>query len=162
MAKKNESKRRAPFQVLVIPFRQLPSGTFVYGIFLREDASYWQGLAGGGTVGETPIEAARREAEEEAGITPSKAAYTTLDATATMPAIAIRGLTWGKKVIVIPEFSFAVEVPNPKLALSDEHTQYKWASYRTASKLLKWDSNQTALWELDYRLKNLPHSVTRL
>lgn len=30
----------------------------------------------------------------------------------------------------------------------------KWCSYDDANKLLEWDSNRVALWELNQRLKN--------
>lgn len=40
----------------------------MYAIFSRSDAGYWQGVAGGGEDDETPIQAARRELAEEAGI----------------------------------------------------------------------------------------------
>ena len=59
---------RAPFEVLVYPYRGLPDGRFVYALFRRADAGFWQGIAGGGEDGETPLEAVRREAYEEAGI----------------------------------------------------------------------------------------------
>jgi hypothetical protein len=48
----------AVFRVLVFPFRRAVDGV-VYALFRREDAGYWQGVAGGGEVGESPLEAAR-------------------------------------------------------------------------------------------------------
>jgi dATP pyrophosphohydrolase len=59
---------RAAFQVLVFPYRLAADGSLMYALFRRADASYWQGVAGGGEEGESPLEAARREAAEEAGI----------------------------------------------------------------------------------------------
>ncbi len=59
---------RAPFQVLVIPFRR--TGTVPeFAVLKRSDASYWQFVAGGGENDETPAQAATRETEEEIGIT---------------------------------------------------------------------------------------------
>jgi len=77
-----------------------------------------------------------------------------LTSIATIPAANIRGLIWGKKIIIIPEFSFGVEVPSRKLKLSDEHTQCAWLTCKSALKRLKYDSNKSALWELDFRLNN--------
>ncbi len=60
---------RAPFQVLVIPFKK-EDNDFLYGVFLRKDLKIWQFIAGGGEDYDKSIyEAARREAYEEAGIT---------------------------------------------------------------------------------------------
>ncbi|MEA4882954.1 MAG: NUDIX domain-containing protein [Clostridia bacterium] len=99
---------RAPFQVLILPYAVAPSGEILYCVFRRQmsDGGYWQAIAGGGEGSETPLEAARREAFEDAQIT-----------------------------------------------LSGEHVDSKWAEYDTARQMLKWDSNRTALWELNYRLR---------
>lgn len=51
---------RAPFQVLILPFRQAADGDWQYGVLRRSD-EYWQGIAGGGEDGEAPLEAAMRE-----------------------------------------------------------------------------------------------------
>ena len=58
---------RMPFQVHIIPFRKAEDGNFEYAIFRRTDEPYWQGIAGGGEDGESLLEAAKREAFEEAG-----------------------------------------------------------------------------------------------
>lgn len=57
--------RRAPFQVLVLPFRR--RGKRVeYAIFRRKQKTggYWQFIAGGAELGERATQAARREACE--------------------------------------------------------------------------------------------------
>ena len=59
---------RAPLQVLVIPFRQNLDGNPKYAICRRANESYWQGIAGVGQDCESPIQAAKREAFEEAHI----------------------------------------------------------------------------------------------
>lgn len=45
--------KRAPYQVLVIPFVLKEHG-IEYGILKRSDVGYWQAIAGGGEMGETP------------------------------------------------------------------------------------------------------------
>ena len=35
---------RAPFQVLVFPFRRLEEGEFEYAVFKRADEGYWQAI----------------------------------------------------------------------------------------------------------------------
>ena len=57
---------RAPFQVLVNPYRKRSNGHFEYALMQRADDGTWQGIAGGGEDGETPFEAAIRETYEEA------------------------------------------------------------------------------------------------
>ncbi|MEK7172479.1 MAG: NUDIX pyrophosphatase [Patescibacteria group bacterium] len=142
---------RAPYQVLIFPFIK-EAGKYYYAIFERRDLGIWQGIAGGGEGNESPIEAARREACEEALID-KKARYIRLASMTTIPAVNICGLKWGD-IIMIPELAFGVEAPSKELKISHEHTQYLWLSYEQAIKKLKYDSNKSALYELDYRLKN--------
>ena len=44
-------------------------------------------------------------------------------------------------------------IDNTILNLSHEHTEYDWVDYETAIKRLRYDSNKTALWELDNKIK---------
>ena len=145
---------RAPFQVLVLPYRITPDNAVLYAIFRREPSSggYWQGIAGGGENGESPLEAAKRETLEEAGIDPSNK-YTKLDSYAMIPVVNVCGFRWGDDVLVIPEYCFGVKVDEEKLLLSYEHTEYKWLSYSRAMEILHWDSNKGALWELNFRVR---------
>ena len=55
--------------------------------------------------------------------------------------------------MVIPEYTFAVRMDTTILELSQEHTEYEWVDYNTALKRLSYDSNKTALWELDSKIK---------
>jgi dATP pyrophosphohydrolase len=55
---------------------------------------------------------------------------------------------------VIPQYTFAVHVESDNITLSHEHTEFKWATYEEADQMLHWQSNRTALWELNERLKN--------
>jgi dihydroneopterin triphosphate diphosphatase len=56
--------------------------------------------------------------------------------------------------LVIPEYAFGVGVENAELYLSDEHTEYGWFGVEAACQAVRWDSNRTALWELDHRLRH--------
>lgn len=142
---------RAPFQVLIIPFRRTKGGV-EYAIFRRSDAGYWQWIAGGGEGNETPLEAARREAQEEAGIS-TESDCVTLEAVSKVPVEDVVGtLLWGKDIIAIPEYCFGVDVGGRQLVLSREHSEYQWVRYETAIDILHWDSNKTALGELNRRL----------
>jgi dATP pyrophosphohydrolase len=143
---------RQPIQVLVIPFRKTKT-TVEYCLLKRSDANYWQFVAGGAEGNETPLEAASREAHEEAG-TPMSANVITLDSMCCVPANIFRDWKqWPKGTYVVKEFAFGVEVQFEPIKLSNEHIELKWVSYDEAMSHLKWDSNKTALWELSQRLQ---------
>lgn len=144
---------REPYQILSIPYR-IVDGTPLFCIFHRADSSYWQFIAGGGENGETPIEAAKRETIEELGIDPKNIKQ--LTCVAYVPAEVIaesRRQHWDKNTYVIPEYSFAFECDSDP-TLSNEHTEYQWLTYDEARKLLKWDSNKVAMYEIKTLLEN--------
>lgn len=145
---------RAPFRVLVLPYMIDSNGEILYCVFRRqiEDGGYWQAIAGGGEGAEAPLDAAIREGFEEAGI-PKDCEYVQMDSCATIPVADVCGFLWGSDILVIPEYAFAVRVGDAQIALSREHTDFRWVDYDTAEQMLKWDSNRTALWELDFRLR---------
>jgi dATP pyrophosphohydrolase len=144
---------RAAFQVLVLPYRR-GGDVIEYALFRRADAAYWQGVAGGGEDAEAPLEAARRETAEEAGLAGDRV-FLPLDARATIPAVCVTGeFTWGPDVLVIPEYAFGVYVTEGEITLSDEHTEFGWFPLADAVKAVQWDSNRTALWELEHRLRH--------
>ena len=145
---------RARYQVLVIPYC-ITDGQVRFCAFRRKDLDIWQFIAGGGEDEDASIiESARREAFEEAGI-PVTCSYSPLDTCRSIPADCFRDAKalWGKECFVVPEYAFAVRVENTSLQLSREHTEYEWAAYARAHAMLNYDSNQTALWELNRRLE---------
>jgi dihydroneopterin triphosphate diphosphatase len=145
---------RAPFQVLVLPYRRT-ADSFEFAVLCRTDDACWQGIAGGGEGQETPLEAAKREAHEEAGI-PLEARYTELETVCSVPSYLFRdGAAWGEALYVIPEYSFGVDCTGRQVALSDEHTELRWLPYGEARERLRYDSNRTALWELHQKLRGL-------
>ncbi|KXV45822.1 hypothetical protein AD945_16745 [Gluconobacter albidus] len=143
--------RRAPLQVLVLPFRKTDRGT-EYALFRRSDSGDWQPIAGGGDDGETPRQAARREMQEESGLSADTPLFP-LQASATIPVshFAARA-TWSPRLYAIPEHCFAADATGQTLSLSAEHTTCGWFSYEDARHHLTWDSNRTALWETAERL----------
>jgi dATP pyrophosphohydrolase len=147
---------RLPLQVLVLPFRRLIDRRVEFAIFRRRDFidECWQAVAGGAEQGESAEEAARREMVEEAGI-PIDAPLIPLDAVASIPATELADRdAWGSDVYVVLERAFGARVEEAHdLVLSREHTEYRWVPYEEAARLLRWDSNRTALWELNERLE---------
>ena len=143
---------RAPFNVLVYPYREVADGEFEYAVLRRSDAGFWQGIAGGGEEAETPLETARRETHEETGIPPDSL-FLRLDTVNPIPVTFFGdSRLWGEDVYVIPQYCFGVLGEDKELMLSIEHTEYRWLTYEEAHSVLEYDGNRTALWELDRRL----------
>jgi len=141
---------RAPFNALVIPFYRAPGAPTLYCVLLRADAGFWQWVAGGGEDSETPAETAVRETREETGIEGPPYA---LQSQARVPVSAFAARDeWPDDLYVIPEYHFAVEASAPEAQLSAEHTACEWLRYDEAFSRLRFQSNQTALWELAERL----------
>jgi dATP pyrophosphohydrolase len=144
---------RAAFNVAVFPYHKAKDGEFEYALLKRADAGFWQGVSGGGEGDETPLEAAKRETFEETGIPPD-ALVLQLDTVEPIPVIEFSvGNLWGEDVYVIPQYWFGVLADGKSLELSREHTAYRWLAYQEAHRLLKYDGNKTALWELNQRLR---------
>ncbi|MBN2149346.1 MAG: NUDIX domain-containing protein [Anaerolineales bacterium] len=144
---------RAPFQVLVYPYRPAGAGDFLYAVFKRADHHYWQGVAGGGEEGESPIQAARRETFEETGISPN-ASFLPLQTVEPIPVTEFKdSQLWGEETYIIPQYCFGVLAPSSELTLSQEHSLYCWLPFAEAFRRLKFEGNRTALWELDRRLR---------
>lgn len=145
---------RAKYQVLVLPYKR-QDGNILYCLFKRSDMDAWQFIAGGGEDDDaSPLAAAKREAYEEARISPDEK-YAMLE---TMCSISTECFPkarhiWGETCLVIPEYCFAVEITSAAIQISREHTGFEWADYQTAMWRLKYDSNKTALWELDNKIR---------
>jgi dATP pyrophosphohydrolase len=145
---------RAPFQVLVFPYRPVVRG-LEYAIFRRRDAGYWQGIAGGGEGDESPLEAARRESEEEAGI-PRDSVFRRLDTVGSAPVTCIdpvQRADWPPGLEAIPIHAFGVDATGIGIRLSDEHTEYAWCSADVAHARLRWETDRAALRELQAGLR---------
>jgi hypothetical protein len=137
--------RRAPFAVLVLPYCVELDGTVSYAVFrgpgLRRRT--WHALAGEGVRGETPLEAARREAWRIAEVPPD-ALYLALDTRAT---VAVHGVPGG-----LARHAFAVRLCADEVRPRRQHLEHHWASYQVAEGLLHEEADRDALWELRRRL----------
>ncbi|MHB9031802.1 MAG: NUDIX domain-containing protein [Anaerolineae bacterium] len=142
---------RAPFQVLVLPYRR-SANRYEYALLLRSDSEVWQGVAGGGEGGESPAEAARREAREEAGL-PDCCPLLPLQTTNSIPVAYFKGRSaWPADLYVIPEYAYGIDAGQQPIKLSPEHRACVWLSYEQAEARTYYASNLTALWELNMRL----------
>ena len=146
---------RAPFQVLVLPYRSTDNGDYEFAVFSRSDYDCWQGIAGGGENGETPLQAAQREALEEADI-PAGCVFLPLASVASVPVTCFsQSHLWGDDTYVIPEYSFGVDATRASIAVSGEHREFRWMLFSQAESVLTYDSNRVALWELNQRIRGL-------
>ena len=136
-----------------MPFRLGADGATEFGALRRADGPTWQGFAGGGEEGESPADAARREATEEGGLPAGTALYR-LDSRTSVPRCHFRAAeTWSPDVFVVVEHAFAIDCSGVPLTLSDEHEELLWADFDTIHETLRWSSNRTALWELAERMR---------
>jgi dATP pyrophosphohydrolase len=148
-------KSRAPFQVLIFPYRQTGDSEFEYALLRRADEGYWQGVAGGGEGDETPLEAARRETCEETGL-PENSSFLQLETLSSVPVTEFKDShLWSDGLDVIPQYFFGVLAEERQIVLSHEHTEVRWVRYTEARRMLKYDDNKTALWELDRKLTRI-------
>jgi dATP pyrophosphohydrolase len=146
---------RAPFQVLVYPYRRVANHSLEYVLLRRADAGYWHSVAGGGENEETPLEAAKRETYEEAGISVDSS-FLQLSTVSSVPVTLFRdSYLWGEAIYVIPQYFFGVLVEDNQIVLSHEHTEYRWLTYEDARHIVKYDDCKTALWELNRRVRGL-------
>lgn len=145
-------KMRIPKQVLIIPYRILDKN-IEYCIFKRRDLKIWQWISGGAEDFDKDIlETAKREFGEETGIKDIK--IEKLELTTKIPVVNIvKDFIWGKDVFYSEEYTFSTNITDKIINLSEEHEEYKWIQYDEARKLLKYDSNKNALWELNEKLK---------
>jgi len=144
---------RAPFQVLVFPYKfELSEPIFL--VACRADNGEWQAISGGGEDQESLLDTAKRELYEETSLTGIN--WIKLDSMCMLPRVFYSGHEkWIDHPYVIPEYSFSVQVSGEP-QLSEEHVEFRWCKRSEASKLLKYDSNRIALWELSERLKLHP------
>ena len=143
---------RLPKQVLVIPYRIIDN-KIEYCIFRRKDFGIWQWIAGGAEDFDKDIlESAKRELYEETKI--ENIEVKQLEIITKIPVVNIvKEFRWGEDVFYAEEYAFSVDIGNKEINLSKEHEEYKWLEYEEAKKLLKYDSNKSALWELDVKLR---------
>jgi hypothetical protein len=131
--------------VLVVPYTVDLDGRVAYALFrnTREPEGGWHALRGAPHCGETPLQAARREAHRLAGV-PDDALYLTLDSRAAieLPGVACRGA----------EHAFGVRVCEDDVRGTAQGLDPRWFRYELASGLVVPTADRNALWELHHRL----------
>jgi dATP pyrophosphohydrolase len=126
-------------------------------LFQRADEGFWQFIAGGGEGNETPLQAARCEIWKEAHI-PANRALLPLQSMCSVPitnfSITAPPLHSGGTRYVIAEYTFGVDAADSEIVISSEHRDMAWLSYNRTRHFLRFDSNRTALGELNQRLQS--------
>ena len=133
----------------VIPVRPAADGGVEVLLITSRETRRWVVPRGNPILGKSPAESAAQEAFEEAGISLERD-YLALKTMTFVPTYHFKARQdWDENLFVIPLYYFAVDVTDFDIRLSAEHSEYLWADYPTAQQLLHWDSDKTALWELD-------------
>ena len=138
---------RAPFQILALPYRKRGED-WEFCVLHRADLDQWQFVSGGGEDRESPEQTLLREVWEETGFQIKD--FTRLSSVSSVPAnVFHRDVRshWPKDTYVVPEYHFAYACEDD-IHLSNEHTACVWLRYADAQRILRWDSNKTALFEL--------------
>ena len=153
---------RQPCVVLVFPFRVMVNGP-QYAIFQRADDANWQSVSGGVEDDEDMATAARRETVEETGRDGSSPLYKLDMVSGVEKTCFAASAHWSLGLYIVPKHFFGMDVgqESTAVALSDEHRTFWWLSYDDAYRLLRYDDDRTALWELDARIRgnDLPEPV---
>ena len=140
-------------QIHVYLYRKT-NGVYEYALFQRSDMPIcWQGVCGGLEGDENLEEGLRRELWEEAGISDFGTAYL-LETVSYVPVEQFSEKHreyWGKSTVVIPMYCYGIPYDG-EILLSEEHTDVRWLPYDEARELVYFDSQQTALYELNEKL----------
>jgi hypothetical protein len=137
--------RRAAFGVLVVPYSVDLDGGVTYALFRHANERHggWQALRGAPLRGETPLQAAQREAHRIAGVPPD-AVYFTLDSRAAieLPDVCCH----------VAVHAFGVRVCEDEVCPAADELEHRWVRYEIADGLLAPTADRNALWELQRRL----------
>ena len=140
---------RNPKQVLIFLYRI--NKEIEYCIFYRKKEKFYQGLSGGVEDNEELIDTVKREVYEETKIKVNN--ILKLDTISSIPGINVnKEFNYKNNIYIVYEYAFGIKINNEKIKLSDEHEKYIWVNFNEAINLLKYDSNKTALFELNERL----------
>ena len=137
---------RLPIQVQGILFRKI-NGEIQYLLLKRISSigRFWQPVTGGLEEGETKVEALEREVREETGIKNIVGIMKDIYYDEFLDFFKREGCQR-----LIKEYVYGAEVSsNEKIAISREHSEYRWCGFEEALKLLKWKGNKEALEKLN-------------
>ncbi len=143
---------RLPYKTLTIPYKKTSDG-FKFLILRRADLDFWQWVSGGGESEDKDlISTVIRELKEEIGTSVASEDVMRLESRCAL--FEDEPMKYNdENITVLPEYTFAVNIKESEVKISEEHSEYRWVTKETAKNLLKYDSNKTALLELDKILR---------
>ena len=112
----------------------------------RRPPGFWQSVTGSLEWGETADRAARRELEEETGIT--QGVLVNLQWTQTYEILASFGKVYAPGIIRNLEHAFSLRLPKRVDVVLTEHVQHRWVSDREALSLVSSESNRAVIADL--------------
>jgi dATP pyrophosphohydrolase len=112
----------------------------------RKPAGFWQSVTGSLEWGETADQAARRELEEETGIT--QGVLVNLQWTQTYEILASFGKVYAPGVVRNLEHAFSLRLPARVEVALTEHVQFRWLSDSEALAMVSSDSNRAVIADL--------------
>ncbi len=138
-------------QILILPYYiDKSEDKLYYALFKSKDTEVWMGVSGGCHFGEDYEKAAIREAEEEIGFSGD---ILQLDTVAYIRKdIFYNFKDWNDDILVIPQVYFGMQLKKKLIALNDEFIEFIWVDFESAYKMLFFQNNKTAIWELNARL----------
>ncbi len=104
----------------------------------------WQGVAGKIESGETSWQAAVRELKEETGLSPKH--IFVADHVSRFYEV------YQDRINLVPVFG--IEVDSSKVALSDEHCEFRWLPFDEAIQLLVWNGQKQGLCTVNEMVLN--------
>ncbi|QHM71357.1 dihydroneopterin triphosphate diphosphatase [Mixta intestinalis] len=136
-----------PVSVLVVIYAQDTGRVLM--LQRRDDPAFWQSVTGSLEVGETPVEAARREVFEELAIDVAAEGLTLKDCQRQIEFEIFTHFRhrYAPDVTHNTEHWFCLALPGERRVILSEHLAWQWLDATEAARLTKSWSNRQAIEE---------------